>query len=173
MIEFSIDFCNDDKQIIHVWKSVFGDSDEDILFFLNQCKQKKCLGVFVDNQLVSMLFMIDCIYGGLNGKYIYAVSTLEDYRGNGFAGMLVEKAKEYAQDFLWLIPAEESLIGFYEKLGFDIKLYSDCDYLNRIVFHQIHEIVEYLYEGCELKQPVGMVWANTDFPVGNIGLNKE
>ena len=27
------------------------------------------------------------------------------------------------------------------------------------------DIIEYLYEGCELKNPLGMVWSKADFPV--------
>ncbi len=170
MIKFDIDFCNDQKQIVDVWKSVFGDSEQEILYFLDECKNKKCLGAFVNGKLVSMLFIVNCTYGRLKGKYIYAVSTLKEYRGNGIAGRLVEKAKEYADDFLWLIPAEESLIAYYKKFGFDIKLYSYTDYSNRIAFDESRNIIEYLHEGCQLEKPVGMVCTNNDFSVGDTGI---
>lgn len=173
MTNYKIDFCSDAKQIINIWHIVFGDSAEEILFFLQNCKNKKCLGVFTGDKLVSMLFLVDCKYGSLNGKYIYAVATLNEYRCRGFAGKLVEKAKQYAGDFLWLIPANEVLMDFYKKFGFEIKLYSEKEYDNKILFKEKDNIIEYLYEGCELKKPIGMVWSKTDFSNGNIGIDKE
>lgn len=173
MTNYKIDFCSDEKQIINVWHSVFGDSEEEILFFLQNCNNKKCLGVFEDDKLVSMLFLVDCKYGSLNGKYVYAVATLNEYRCRGFAGTLVEKAKQYANDFLWLIPANVALIDFYKKLGFEVKLYSEDKFENKILFNEKDNIIEYLYDGCELKNPLGMVCSETDFPVGNTGFDKE
>ena len=78
MTNYRIDFCRDEKQIINIWHSVFGDSEDEIIFFLQKCNNKKCLGVFEDDKLVSMLFLVDCKYGSLNGKYIYAVATLKE-----------------------------------------------------------------------------------------------
>lgn len=165
MTNYRIDFCRDEKQIINIWHSVFGDSEDEIFFFLQNCNNKKCLGVFEDDKLVSMLFLVNCKYGSLNGKYIYAVATLKKYRRRGFAGKLVEKAKQYTDDFLWLIPANEALVDFYKRFGFDIKLYFENKYENKILFDEEDDIIEYLYEGCELKNPLGMVWSKADFPV--------
>ena len=89
------------------------------------------------------------------------MATLKEYRCRGFAGKLVEKAKQYTDDFLWLIPANEALVDFYKRFGFDIKLYFE----NKILFDEEDDIIEYLYEGCELKNPFGMVWSKADFPV--------
>lgn len=168
MTNYRIDFCRDEKQIINVWHGVFGDSEEEIMFFLQNCKSKKCLGAFEDDKLVSMLFLVDCKYGSLSGKYVYAVATLNEYRCRGFAGKLVESAKQYANDFLWLIPANEPLMNFYKKFGFDIKIYFENKYENKILFDEEDEIIEYLYEGCELKNSLGLVWSKADFPAGNI-----
>lgn len=173
MTNYKIDFCNDDRQIINVWHSVFGDSEEEIIFFLQNCKSKKCLGVFENEKLVSMLFIVDCKYGSLKGKYVYAVATLKEYRGRGLAGQLVENSKKYTDDFLWLIPANEALIDFYKKFGFEIKLYSENNYENKVLFNEKDDVIKYLYEGCELKKPLGMVWSKADFPNGNIGIDKE
>lgn len=167
-MNYNIDFCNDSDQIINLWHNVFKDSREDIIFFLDNCKNKKCLGAFVNKKLVSMLFLVDCSFGKLNGKYVYAVATLDEYRGLGIAGSLVETAKKYMEDFLWLIPAEESLIDYYKKFGFDIKLYSGSEYIDKIIFDENADITEYLYEGCELEEPVGMVFADKNFKEGNI-----
>jgi len=168
LINYNIDFCNDFKQIISVWKTVFGDTEEDILFFLNNCKNKQCLGVYDKERLVSMLFLVDCTFGSLNGKYVYAVATLCEYRNKGLAASLMETAEKLKNDFLWLIPANESLISYYSKLGFEIRLYADEKSGSKICFDEIKDIVEYLYEGCDMVQPVGMVLSDKEFQTGNI-----
>ena len=84
---------------------------------------------------------------------------------NRFQPKIVEKAKQYTDDFLWLIPANEALVDFYKRFGFDIKLYFENKYENKILFDEEDDTIEYLYEGCELKNPFGMVWSKADFPV--------
>ena len=64
-----IAFTNDYKQIIALWSRVFGDTEEDIRFFLDNCVHKSCLGYFSGNALVSMLFLVECTYCGRNGAY--------------------------------------------------------------------------------------------------------
>lgn len=171
MINYSIDFCHDFKQIINVWEKVFGDSEEDILYFLNNCKNKKCIGAFIEGKLAAMLFLVDCKSGSLNGKYIYAVATLPEYRNNGLAAAIIYEAEKYKNDFLWLIPANESLIAYYEKFGFKIRLYLNAEERSGICFDEESGIVDYLYEGCEMTEPIGMVLSDNEFPAGNIRVN--
>lgn len=162
-----IKITNDENQIIKLWHDVFGDSEEYIKYFLNDCQHKICLGYYKEEKLVSMLFLIDCKYMNLNGKYIYAVCTDENYRSNGYAGQLIEKAKEYMNDFLWLIPANDSLFGYYEKFGFITKLYSNKNFEYSIEFDENLDITNDLYEGCS-NNPKGMVFSVNQFQIGNI-----
>lgn len=166
-----IKFTNDTEQIISLWRSVFKeDSREDVLFFLNESKNAECLGYYENEKLVSMLFLVDCSYADLNGKYVYAVCTNEKFRNKGYSSSLINEAKKHMNDFLWLIPAHNSLFGFYAKFGFETKLHSDQEYENRIVFDENKEIIEYLYSGSDYTYPDGMVYSNKVFPVGSTGL---
>ena len=166
-----IKFTNDTEQIIELWRSVFKeDSREDVLFFLNESKNAKCLGCYENKKLVSMLFLVDCSYADLNGKYVYAVCTNERFRNKGYSSSLINEAKRYMNDFLWLIPALDSLFRFYAKFGFKTKLHSDKEYKNRIVFDENKEIIEYLYSGSDYTYPDGMVYSDKEFPVGRTGL---
>ena len=101
-----IKFTDDKEQIISLWRSVFKeDSREDVLFFLEESKNIKCFGCFEKEKLVSMLFLADCCYADLTGKYVYAVCTDEGFRNKGYSSSLIDEAKKYMKDFLWLIPA--------------------------------------------------------------------
>lgn len=166
----SISFTDDKKQIISLWHKVFKDSEEDILFFLNNCKNYKCLGYFSDGSLVSMLFLVDCMYSSENGKYIYAVCTDDKYRKKGYSRALLEKSKECMNSFLWLIPAEDYLFDYYARFGFETKLFSSDEYENKISFDEADEIIDYLYDGSVYKFPKGMVYSKINFPIGGTGL---
>lgn len=111
-------------QIINLWQNVFGDDKKYIEFFLDNCKNLICLGMFSSDQLCSMLFLLDVSYSSYNGKYIFAVATEENHRNKGLAGSLIEEAKLYMQDFLCLVPADNKLFSYYEKHGFNTKLFS-------------------------------------------------
>lgn len=167
-----IDFVTDREQIILLWKSVFKDSEEYINYFLDACKNKSCLGYFKNERLVSMMFLIDCSYCGCKGKYIYAVATDENHRKNGYAGALLNHAKEIMDDFLWLIPANESLIKYYKRFNFEIKLYSNSDFNDKIYFNESEDIICELYEGSEFESPRGMVYSILRFPDGDTGFVK-
>ena len=165
-----IRFTEDKEKIISLWRSVFcEDSREDVLFFLNECKNAECLGYFEGEELVSMLFLVECSYADLKGKYVYAVCTNEKCRNKGYSSRLIDEAKKYMNDFLWLIPAHDSLFGFYAKFGFETKLHSDKEYKNKIHFDENDEIIEYLYSGSDYTYPDGMVYSIKNFPVGNTG----
>lgn len=168
-----IRFTDDREQIISLWGEVFHDSSEDIDFFLNNCKNKQCLGYFENGVLVSMLFLIDCRYGSYSGKYLYAVCTRETHRKRGLASHLIDEAKKFMEDFLWLIPAKDHLFAFYAKYGFETKLYSQGVFQNSIQFDETEEIItEYLYEGSDYDYPLGMIYSSLDLPEGGTGLQR-
>ena len=108
-----IRFTQSRKQIISLWNKVFKDSEEEIIFFLDNCKNYKCLGLFEGEVLASMLFLVDCTYCNKQGYYIYAVATDEKFRNKGYSTSLLHYAKELNENFLWLIPANDNFISFY------------------------------------------------------------
>lgn len=167
-----IKFTENKEQMISLWQEVFGDSREDIEFFLNNCHNKACLGYFDGDLLVSMMFLVDCTYCGCSGKYLYAVCTSKVHRKKGYVSMLINEAKKHMKDFLWLIPAEDYLFELYSKYGFETKLYSDTLYENRIEFSESKDIVEYLYDGSDYEFPKGMIYSLKNLPDGSTGLVK-
>lgn len=170
-----IAFTTDLDKIKSLWLQVFTeDSDESVYYFYNNCKHKKCLGAFVEDQLVSMLFLIDCSYCGKKGAYIYAVCTLPEYRRKGISSSLIEYSKLLDYDFLWLIPANESLFNFYSGFGFEIKLYSEHSFANTVSFSETKEMIfDYLYDGSEFKYPKGMIYSKNEFPCGATGIQNN
>ena len=52
------------------------------------------------------------------GRYVYAVATLPEYRGRGYAAEILNTAKEIWQQPLLLSPAEDGLYTYYQKQGF-------------------------------------------------------
>ena len=155
--------------IVRLWSEAFGDTKEEIEFFLKNCKNKSCLGYYKNGLLVSMLFLIDCEYCGKKGAYIYAVCTKKEYRNFGFSSALIEKAKSLSYDFLWLIPADDALFRFYERFGFETKLYSGGSYKNNVAFFESAEICAYLYEGSDYAFPRGMICSKAVLPEGGTG----
>lgn len=168
-----IKLTDDRNQIVSLWHNVFGDDEAYINYFLDNCNNKYCLGYFVNDKLVSMLFMIECEYCGCKGKYLYAICTDENYRRREYAASLVEEAKKYMNDFLWLIPANKSLFNYYSRFGFETKLFTASNYKDIVSFYENSEITADLYDGSEFKLPKGMIYSLKNFPHGDTGMKVQ
>ena len=83
------------------------------------------------------------------------------FRQCGKTYIIKERGKN---EFTGLKSTQHNLILFRNST----KHYSDCDYENGVCFNQSEEIKEYLYEGCSLEHPVGMIFSKYDFPKGKI-----
>lgn len=118
-----IEFTEDATQIVDLWHRVFGDDEDYIRFFLDNCCHKRCVGAFVGERLVSMLFLLDCTYNGQQGAYVYAVATHPDYRKQGFMQKCIDYSQALDYDFLCLVPAEAYLFDVYAKFGFQALLF--------------------------------------------------
>lgn len=103
------------KQIYH---SAFAYTDnifEDALFqkCFNYCEYLE-----KDGRIVSMLFALPCLVDGKKAKYIFAVTTPEEFRGKGYAKELINRIKKQDDSILILRPVNDGLIKFYKNLGF-------------------------------------------------------
>lgn len=145
-----IKYTDNNADIIKCWQESFGDSNDEIRFFIDNVINAKCLAYYKDEKIASMLYLIDCKVSSVDSKYIYAACTLNEYRKCGYMSALLNYAKDNYKS-LCLIPAEEWLIDYYSERGFTDKISVD-----NIVFNQIPEIEEYLFEGCELETPFGL-----------------
>lgn len=119
------------KQALNVYMTAFPeDSKKFATDFINRFFKNCCRYIIKDGKLVSMLFLLD---GSLeNGEesypvaYLYAAATLPLYRGQGLMSELIEKAKkETAEKGKILItkPATESLYSYYERFGFERRIF--------------------------------------------------
>lgn len=151
-----IKYCTDFYEVIPIWQDAFGDSVEDIEFFIDNINHAECLGRFDGDTLVSMMFIVDCNIKYCSSKYIYAACTKSNCGGMGYMTELIDFCKE-KYDSLCLIPATDSLVDFYNKRGFNYNLE-----IEHISFDETDEITEYLLEGYELTVPKALVYERSE-----------
>lgn len=113
----------DGVQIAQIWKTCFGDEEEYIRFYLdNRMTEDNMLVVYEDGRAVSMASFLPVHYlcedEYVPARYVYAIATLPEYRGKGLAKHILQFAHEHYMQPLILAPAEESLMRYYETLGF-------------------------------------------------------
>lgn len=113
----------DEEAIRDIWKQSFGDEDDYISFYLeHRMTEENMLIIKQEGKAVSMasFLPVQYLHEGtyIDSCYVYAVATLPEYRGRGFAARIMEFAEELYEQPLLLAPADESLISYYEKLGF-------------------------------------------------------
>ncbi|MBO5726828.1 MAG: GNAT family N-acetyltransferase [Clostridia bacterium] len=84
---------------------------------------KDCYFVQRDGRVISQLFVINSKMNESDVGYIYGAATKKEFRSQGIMSELIETVKGY-YDNLALRPAEESLYGYYEKLGFKTAFYN-------------------------------------------------
>lgn len=140
---------NDDQ--ISLWRQAFGDSREEVLFFLDNSRNVSCLSLY-DDMLCSMLFLVDCEVCGNNFKYIYAACTDKTCRNNGYMSILLNFVKARYSNVV-LIPADDSLVNYYSERSFNHKVD-----ITDILFNECSEITEYLFSGCSLNNPFALAY---------------
>lgn len=119
---------SDNPQIMSLWRTCFGDTDEYIRSFLFALGTADSgLAIELDGRVASMLFMLPAKMNVM-GKareliYIYACATSPEHRGKGLMRDLLEAAYDCAKAQsalgLILVPASERLSAYYQKLGFE------------------------------------------------------
>ncbi len=142
-----VNTVTDKNKIIDLWQEAFGDSREEILYFTDNLKNGKCIGICKDDELASMLFLVKCNFG----SYVYAACTRKKYRSGGYMTELLDYAKS-DESPLCLIPASDSLVDFYYKRGFTQRAR-----IEDICFDECDKIKEYLLEGYSLTDPQAMI----------------
>ena len=130
---------SDYPQVLRVWQACFGDDEEYIRFFWeNGFPVCRGLCLEADGQTVSMLFLLPCALAYkmtyLPAEYVYAVATLPEHRGRGYAAQLTREAAAIAvsegKSALCLRPGDEGLYDYYGKLGF-VKAFARHERENR------------------------------------------
>ena len=111
------------EQIQQIWQTCFGDDKNYIDFYMDhRMTDETMLAVFKDGRMISMAsflpveYRVDGVYQ--KARYVYAVATLPEYRGHGYARKIIEFSKEFYRQPLLLAPASETLVQYYQNMGF-------------------------------------------------------
>ena len=104
-----------------LFTEAFGDEDFTDLFFGRGYSRSRCLGAY-DGELLAALHWFDCTLIGEKAAYVYGIAAFQAQRGRGIGSELIrgalEKLQELGYRHILLVPAGESLFGYYERFGF-------------------------------------------------------
>ena len=129
-VDFRIAQKEDIPALARLYTVCFGDDTTEAEQFLHTFFHNPDFHLLLaarKEAVISMLAMIPArLAKGENafyrGFYLYGIGTLPSFRKQGLSGSLMDLAKTLASslnyDFLFLVPASESLISFYKKQGF-------------------------------------------------------
>lgn len=121
---------HDSVELAALWTDVFGDTATYVDHVMTSWSRHNGILVATDghDRPVAMLhtrlmhFQNDDGLPPLRGKYIYGCATRPDRRGEGIMRRLIMEATMEADrhkaDFMFLVPASESLRGWYRRQGF-------------------------------------------------------
>ncbi len=114
--------------IISLWQEAFGDDENFINGFLHNMSYTENMLIYErDDEVLGMASMLPVFCGESYGRYIYAVATKKEHQGEGICksimGEVDEFIKGHNEKFSVLVPASDSLFGFYEKMGYNQKIY--------------------------------------------------
>ena len=109
-------------EVVKLWQASFGDSEEYINFFLDNCPSYDTVGYFIDDKPISLFFMLEGQVSEYGCKYLYAACTASEHRRQGIMEKLIKFAQEHYKnlgyDGIFLVPASEKLYSYYGKFGF-------------------------------------------------------
>ncbi len=114
-----------------LWKEAFSDTDEFLdVFFSTAFSFDRSFCIEENGEIVSALYIFDCLYKGEKIAYIYAVATAKSHRGKGLCRKLMDYTHSILKNAGYkgaiLVPSSASLFEFYSKAG-----YKTCCYLSK------------------------------------------
>lgn len=114
------------RQLLQLWKGVFGEYDGFWELFLEAAYQPDhCRCITEEGTVTAGLYWFDCCCGNDKIAYVYAVVTDPAHRGKGLCRKLMQDVHNHLTQrgcsSVMLVPADDSLREMYRKLG-----YEDC-----------------------------------------------
>lgn len=126
---FRMSQIGDEPKLHKLWRETFGDEDSFISSFFSAFYTAGNAAVAEYNgEIISAMYLLPAgtLYSNESAFsccYLYALSTLEEYRCRGIAEKVLECAAQAAfsrgYDCVYLSPAENDLFAYYEKRGFE------------------------------------------------------
>ncbi len=106
-----------------LWQQAFGDGQPFLeAFFTAGFSPRRCRCIRAGAEMAAALYWFDCTLGGEKWAYFYGVATEQSRRGRGLGRFLMEDAQRLLADRGYagavLVPGEQGLFAFYEKLGY-------------------------------------------------------
>lgn len=121
IIEFRPPRPGEEPALRALFTEAFGDADFTDLFFRTGYAAERCLTAS-DGALLAAAHWFDCTLDGQRAAYLYGIAAFEAYRGRGIGSKLIREAvtvlRNQGYQAIFLVPAEPSLFGYYERLGF-------------------------------------------------------
>ncbi len=113
-----------------LWKEAFGDTDSFLdTFFTTAFSQNRCRCISKEKEILAALYWFDCSLKKEKIAYIYAVATRKSHQKKGLGAALMKDTHAHLKNLGFLgsvlVPSEEKLFGFYEKLGYKTCCYKD------------------------------------------------
>lgn len=120
----ALHLTDEQRQMRRMWHEIFGDEIAEIDTFLIRHSEAVPMIYKERDRVVSMLFVVPLQMWEQRVAYIYAVATLDEYRGRGIASNLLGEALRYIEesrafDCAALIPSSTESKRLYERLGFE------------------------------------------------------
>ena len=120
-IEFRPPYAGEIGQLRSLFTEAFADADFTDLFFREGFSPDRCL-VAAEGSILAALHWFDCVLDRQKAAYIYGIASFETHRGRGIGSRLIRAALAHLMQEsygpIFLVPAEESLFGYYERFGF-------------------------------------------------------
>ena len=120
-IDFRQPRPEEESSLRSLFTEAFGDEGFTDLFFRTGYAPARCLSAF-DGALLAALHWFDCSLEDQKAAYIYGIAAFESCRGRGVGSGLIRAALEELEkrgyEAVFLVPAEPSLFGYYERFGF-------------------------------------------------------
>lgn len=127
-VESAVVYANPEteaEQVKTLWMACFEDTPEEVAYYIEQrMTEQNMLVIHADGIIVSMAsflpvqYRVDGEY--VDAYYVYAVGTLPEYRGRGYAARILDFARAWYGAPLLLALAEEPLADYYAKHGFSM-----------------------------------------------------
>ena len=122
-IEFRSPQPHEEAMLRALFTEAFADAIFTELFFTRAYSPDRCF-VAAQGEILAAMHWFDCSLGGKKAAYVYGIAAFEAHRGRGIGSGLIRRGLDHLRKqgyaVILLVPAGESLFGYYERFGFSV-----------------------------------------------------